>query len=77
MYKFLIQINIPIFHHSIIPSGLHETCSTKNGVISISCTISETFNYAWCSDPVYCLGLLGSAFRAIVNRLRFDLLTIS
>ena len=42
MYKFLIQTNIPIFHHSIIPSGLHETCSTKNGVISISCTISET-----------------------------------
>jgi hypothetical protein len=43
MYEFLIQTNIPIFHHSIIPSGLHETCSTRNGVISISCTISETF----------------------------------
>jgi len=42
MYKFLIQTNIPIFHYSIIPSGLHETCSTKNGVISISCTICET-----------------------------------
>jgi len=45
MHKFLIQTNIPIFHHSIIPSGLHETCSTKNDVISISCTISETYNY--------------------------------
>jgi hypothetical protein len=42
MHKYLIQTNIPIFHHSIIPSGLHETCSTKNDVISISCTISET-----------------------------------
>ncbi len=45
MHKFLIQTNIPIFHHSIIPSGLHETCSTKKDVISISCTIYETYNY--------------------------------
>jgi hypothetical protein len=45
MYKFLIQTNIPTFQHSIIPSGLHETCSTKNDVISIICTISETLNY--------------------------------
>jgi hypothetical protein len=27
MYKSLIQTNIPIFHRSIIPSGVHETCS--------------------------------------------------
>jgi len=45
MYEFFIQTNIPIFHHSIIPSGLHETCSIKDIVISISCRISETFNY--------------------------------
>ncbi len=44
MSNFLIQTNIPIFHHSIIPSGLHERCSNRNAVISISCTISETFN---------------------------------
>jgi len=43
--NFLIQINIPIFHHSIIPFGLHETCSITNTVISISCRISETFKY--------------------------------
>ena len=33
------------FQYSIIPSGLHETCSIKNTVISISCRISETSNY--------------------------------
>jgi hypothetical protein len=44
MSNFLIQINIPIFHHSIIPSGLQETCSIKNAVIAISCTISETLD---------------------------------
>ena len=43
MSNFLIQTNIPIFHHSIIPSGLHETCSIKNVVISISCRISDTY----------------------------------
>ncbi len=41
--KCISSLFKPIFHHSIIPSGLHETCSTRNGVISISCTISETF----------------------------------
>jgi hypothetical protein len=40
--KCISSLFKPIFHHSIIPSGLHETCSTKNAVISISCTISET-----------------------------------
>jgi len=45
MHKFLIQTTIPIFHHSIIPSGLHETCSTKNGVLSIGFTVSKTFYY--------------------------------
>ena len=45
MSNFLIQTNIPIFEYSTIPSGLHETCSTKNTVISASCRISETFNY--------------------------------
>ena len=50
MYKFLIQINIPIFHHSIIPSGLHERYSIEKAVISISCRISETYNW-------YILGL--------------------
>ncbi len=78
MHKFLIQTNIPIFHHSlaqtwlarpefyrlssqditaitafsrqvapgqaIIPSGLNETCSIKIIVISMSYTISETYN---------------------------------
>jgi len=29
---------------AIITSGLHETCSIKNTVISISCRISETLN---------------------------------
>ena len=38
------KIIIPSFQHSIIPSGLHETCSIKNDVISISCTISDIFN---------------------------------
>jgi len=42
MSNFLIQTNIPIYHYSIIPSGPHERCSTKNAVISISCRISET-----------------------------------
>jgi len=45
MYEFLIQTNIPIFHHSIIPSGLNETCSIKIIVISMSYTISETFSF--------------------------------
>ncbi len=45
MYEFLIQTNIPIFHHSIIPSGLNETCSIKITVISMSYTISETCYY--------------------------------
>ena len=42
MYKFLIETTIPLLHHSIIPSGLHETCSIQNTVISICCRISET-----------------------------------
>jgi len=42
MYEFLIQTNNPIFHHSIIPSGLNETCSIKTTVISMGYTISET-----------------------------------
>jgi len=46
MSNFLIQTNIPIFHHSIIPSGLYERCSIKTAVISISCRISETFTSA-------------------------------
>ena len=53
MYEFLIQTNIPIFHHSIIPSRLHEICSIQNTVISISCRNSETFNYALLFEPVY------------------------
>ncbi len=63
MHKFLIQTNIPIFHHSIIPSGLHETCSTKNDVISISCTISETYNY--CKDMWYVLSETELCYRRI------------
>ena len=50
MSKFLIQTNIPIFQHSIIPSGLHERCSTKNAAISIGCRISETFNYSYTGE---------------------------
>ena len=42
MSNFPIQTNIPIFHHSIIPFGLHETCSIKNALISVSCRNSET-----------------------------------
>jgi hypothetical protein len=45
MHVLFVQANIPIFHHSIIPSGLHETCSIKNIVISISCRNSETSNF--------------------------------
>ena len=45
MSNFPIQTNIPIFHHSIIPFGLHETCSIKNALISVSCRISDTLNY--------------------------------
>ena len=44
MSSFLIQTNIPIFHHSIIPFGLQETCSIRNAVISISCRNSDTLN---------------------------------
>jgi hypothetical protein len=40
------KINISIFHHSIIPSGLHGTCSMKNSVISIHCRNSETLQYS-------------------------------
>jgi len=59
MSNFLIQINIPIFHYSIIPSGLHETCSIENDVISISCTISKTLIIGCFSFPVYsCLTTL-------------------
>jgi len=32
----------PPFHYSIIPSGLHETCSIKTVVISISCRNFDT-----------------------------------
>ncbi len=35
----------PIFQYSNIPSRLHEICSIKNTVISISCRNFETFNY--------------------------------
>jgi hypothetical protein len=40
--KCISSLFKPPFHHSIIPSGLYETCSIKNDVISISCRISET-----------------------------------
>jgi hypothetical protein len=45
MHVFFVQANIPIFHHSIITSGLHETCSIINIVISISCRNPETSNF--------------------------------
>jgi hypothetical protein len=38
------SINERLPFKTIIPSGLHETCSIKNDVISISCTISNIFN---------------------------------
>ncbi len=44
MSSFLIQTNIPIFHHSIIPFGLQETSSIRNAVIPISCRNSDTFD---------------------------------
>jgi len=59
MYEFLIQTNIPIFHHSIIPSGLHETCSIKNAVISVSYRISETFSSLRSQLEYWNYGIMG------------------
>ncbi len=46
--KCMSSLFKPTFHYSIIPSGLNETCSIKMTVISMSYTISETFN---CPSP--------------------------
>jgi len=42
--KLPFKINIPLFHHSIIPSARQELKPHKILLISISCRISETFN---------------------------------
>jgi len=39
------DINIPLFHHSIIPSVGQELKPRKIHLISISCRISETFKW--------------------------------
>jgi len=57
MYTLLSQINIPIFHHSITPSGLHGTCSIKNTVISISCRNSETFIHVFPFQSIYAINM--------------------
>jgi hypothetical protein len=41
---FLININIPIFHHSIIPCAVQKTKRQKPQLLSISCRISEAYN---------------------------------
>jgi len=42
--KLLIEINIPLFHYSMCEA---KTQASKNPFISISCRISDTFNYYW------------------------------
>jgi len=39
------DINIPLFHHSIIPSEGQELKPQTILLISMSCRNSETFNY--------------------------------
>jgi len=40
--NFEFEINIPIFHHSIIPWKWHKPGTIKRFLISINCRISET-----------------------------------
>jgi hypothetical protein len=42
--KCMSSLFKPTFHYSIIPSGLHETCSIKNVAISIRGRNSDTFS---------------------------------
>jgi hypothetical protein len=39
------DINIPIFHHSIIPCMRQKPKPQKDPLISVSCRNSDTFNY--------------------------------
>ena len=43
--KLPFNNNIPLFHHSIIPSAGQEIKPHKILLISISCRISETYKY--------------------------------
>ena len=37
------EINIPLFHHSIVPCGWFKSNAIKNPFISLNCRISEMF----------------------------------
>jgi hypothetical protein len=43
--KVSFNINIPLFHHSIIPDARQEYLPQPPPVNSMSCRNSETFNY--------------------------------
>ncbi len=40
--KLPLEINIPLFHHSIIPDTRHESMPQQLPINSISCRTSET-----------------------------------